>query len=170
MKDHYNPHWNKNIKFSFCSFRYNSKVDTTIKNVFEKCKNFLIPYMQNSIVKYGFHQHLQTMGRYDVDSSMNYDMNEQEKIFAKNLYKSKECEEWPFYINETQVSVIISKGGLKVNLVFESPAENVAKILSENGFTKMPCWDDWYLTKGFIKPSDAINILIDLNRLISQLY
>lgn len=150
-----NPYYeaHKHRGFVFKSFR-NGSVSETITNIYNRCKEFLIPFMQNDVVQYGIHSHLQTVGRYDVNSSMNWCMTEQEKIEAKKIYAGIRNEEWPFFIKNIQIAIVVSKSGKYITLVCEG--EKV------DGWKRMPQSSDFYLGR-WVKIEETIEIIKSLN-------
>lgn len=148
----YNPYWHKH-KVIYPKFFYAPEgVCKTMTEIYEACKDFLIPFMQNDLVTPdGKHHHLYTSGRYDINSSNTWDMTPEQKRLAQETYKGKRCYEWPFYIHDIHIAVVVSKSGATATLVVEDD-------IDFPGFTRVP-GKDAYLTDKWLKPQEIINQL-----------
>jgi len=149
----------------------------TMKKIYKELNYLIMPFLQNTVIYNLNHRYMNikdlkkeytyimnhkcTIGRYDINNSILWNMNDNEKIIAKSLYKGKNNEEFPFFLKDgTQLAFIISKSGKYVTLVIEGDISNKIKKY----FKKVPGYNDYYLKDGWKKPEEIIDFVKKISK------
>ena len=107
-----------------------------------------------------------TLGRHDINSSITWQMTDEEIKIAKNLYKGKNNIEYPFFFKKSEIQIvfIISKSEKWVTLVLEGQVPQKYKnLLHKQGFKQIsPAYADWYLGK-WKKPEEIVDFVKKLS-------
>ncbi len=161
--------------------------NTTILNIFRNSEKLLYPFFQGDAIRnlntqeifwfnYGDKNKLDknadyivslpfTEGRYDINSSMTWNMSPSEKIKAKQLYKGKRNIEYSFFLLNNlnvNIAIIMSKSNKYATIVLEPRSNFKPNNFIKQNFDKIPEYSDFYLKGGWRRPQEIPEIIKNL--------